>query len=67
MIGAVEVPLLVGPSTRDTVGTYALDVVRINGPAGRAEAAAAEVVAFGLVGLTALGGLIAVKRWRSGR
>ncbi|MEO8696778.1 MAG: ABC transporter permease subunit [Acidimicrobiales bacterium] len=42
-LGATEVPLLVGPTHPDTIATYALTTVRINGPAGRATAAAALV------------------------
>jgi putative spermidine/putrescine transport system permease protein len=43
-LGATEVPLLVGPTRPDTIGTYALTVVHIDGPAARARATAALVI-----------------------
>lgn len=64
VIGAVEVPLLVGPTRPDMLGPYTLDVVRIDGPVARADAAAAEPVASGIVGgLGAVAGL-ACRHWR---
>jgi putative spermidine/putrescine transport system permease protein len=44
VVGATEVPLVVGPSRPATMTTFALDVVRLEGPSGRATAAAALLV-----------------------
>ncbi len=67
VVGGVEVPLAVGPTRPALLGPYALDVVRLAGPAGRADAAAAELLAAILVGLVLLViGLpvaIASRRW----
>ena len=46
MIGATEVPLVVGPTRPDTLATYSLTAVRLGGPAARAEAAAALCAAL---------------------
>lgn len=64
VIGAVEVPLLVGPTRPDMLGTYALDVVRINGPVARADAAAAELVAAMIVGGLGATGVFAWRKWQ---
>lgn len=64
VIGAVEVPLVVGPTRPDMLGTYALDAVRIDGPAARADAAVAHVVAAGLVAVVGVA-LIMITRRRS--
>jgi putative spermidine/putrescine transport system permease protein len=61
VIGAVEVPMLVGPTRPDMLGTYALDVVRIDGPRARADAAVAELVAALIV--AALGSVAGVATW----
>lgn len=45
VFGSFEVPLLVGPTQPDTVATYALRVTRVADLAGRANAAAALLVA----------------------
>jgi putative spermidine/putrescine transport system permease protein len=58
VIGAVEVPLVMGPTRPDMLGPYALEVVRIDGPIARADAAAANLVAATLVAL--LGGVAAL-------
>ncbi len=62
VIGAVEVPLLVGPSSPRMLGPYALDVVRLNGSAARADAAVAELVAAALTGI--LGAAAGIVGWR---
>ncbi len=62
VIGAVEVPLLVGPTRPDMIGPYALDAVRIDGPLARADAAVAELVAAGIVAFTGTG--LAAVVWR---
>ncbi|MGE0141134.1 MAG: ABC transporter permease subunit, partial [Ilumatobacteraceae bacterium] len=51
VIGAVEVPLVVGPTRPATLGTYAIDAVRVSGPQARADAAVAEIAALMLIGL----------------
>jgi putative spermidine/putrescine transport system permease protein len=43
-LGATEVPLLVGPTEPDTIATYSLTTIRIDGPVARAQASAALVV-----------------------
>lgn len=45
VFGSFEVPLLVGPTQPDTIATYALRVTRIADLSGRADAAAALLVA----------------------
>ena len=42
--GATEIPLLIGPTKPDTIATYALTTINIDGPAARARATAALVV-----------------------
>ncbi len=64
MIGAVEVPLLVGPSSPRMLGPYALDVVRLNGPAARADAAVAELTAAAITGTLALAAVLVGRRHR---
>lgn len=64
VIGAVEVPLLTGPTRPQMLGPYALDVVRIDGPVARADAAVAELVAAAIVGGV---GLLIAARWLHGR
>ncbi len=64
-IGAVEVPLLVGSTRPQMLGPYALDVVRIDGPVARADAAVAELVAALIV--AGIGALLAVIAWRGAR
>jgi putative spermidine/putrescine transport system permease protein len=61
-LGATEVPLLVGPTRPDTVATYALTVVQVDGPAARARATAALVIVTAIT-LT-LGALAAIIRRR---
>ena len=65
-LGATEVPLLVGPTKPDTIGTYALSAINIDGPAARARATAALVV---VTAITLSLGVIAalVRRRRSAR
>ena len=58
VIGAVEVPLLVGPSRPRMLGPYALDLVRLHGPAARAAAAVAQLMA---TAVTAVLGLAAAQ------
>jgi putative spermidine/putrescine transport system permease protein len=43
-LGASEVPLLVGPTHPDTIATYSLTTVRIDGPVARAQGTAALVI-----------------------
>ncbi|MGD9792068.1 MAG: ABC transporter permease subunit [Acidimicrobiia bacterium] len=57
-LGATEVPLLVGPTRPDTIATYALTTVRTDGPAARADAAAALLV---VTAMTMVLGLIAAQ------
>ncbi|MGF1599182.1 MAG: ABC transporter permease subunit [Acidimicrobiales bacterium] len=64
VIGAVEVPLLVGPTRPEMLGPYALEVVRLDGPVARADAAVAELAASAIVG--ALGAAAGVA-WRQMR
>jgi putative spermidine/putrescine transport system permease protein len=45
VLGSFEVPLVVGPTSPDTVATYALAVTQVADLSGRAEAAAALLVA----------------------
>ncbi|MGF1600267.1 MAG: ABC transporter permease subunit [Acidimicrobiales bacterium] len=61
VIGAVEVPLLVGPTSPRMLGPYALDLVRVDGPAARADAAVAVLVA---TALTAIVGVTLTMMWR---
>lgn len=58
VIGAVEVPLLLGPSSPRMLGPYALDVVRLHGPVARADAAVAQLMA---AAVTAVLGLAAAQ------
>lgn len=67
VIGAVEVPLVVGPTSPDMLGTYALGVIRLDGPAARADAAVANVVAAALVGALGAGLLLVARRARRHR
>jgi putative spermidine/putrescine transport system permease protein len=64
VIGATEVPLVVGSTRTDTIATYALSLTRTDGPAARSAAAAALIVAA-MISL-ALGGLC-VTLWRRTR
>jgi putative spermidine/putrescine transport system permease protein len=43
-LGATEVPLLVGPTEPDTIATYSLTTIRVDGPVARAQASAALVI-----------------------
>ncbi len=61
VIGAVEVPLIVGSTRPQLLGPYALEVVRVDGPVARADAAVIELAAVVLVG--ALVALLAAA-WR---
>lgn len=54
VVGAFEVPLLVGPTSPPMLATYALEETRLAGLAGRANAAAALLVATGLTVVLAL-------------
>lgn len=67
VIGATEVPLVIGGSSQDTLATYAIDVVRLRGPAARAEATVALLVA----GLLAVAMVVvvagAIRLWRARR
>ena len=59
VVGAVEVPLLVGPTRPDMLGPYALDVVRIDGPSARADAAVVGLVSVaGVALLTAVAAVV---------
>jgi putative spermidine/putrescine transport system permease protein len=66
VIGATEVPLVVGPSSRNTLATWAIEVVRLEGPAARSHAAvallSAAALATALVGLVT--GLLAIRARR---
>lgn len=62
VIGAVEVPLLVGPTSPRMLGPYALDAVRRHGPVARADAAVAELVAAVITGVLGLGAGLVVRR-----
>ena len=64
VIGAVEVPLLLGPNRPTMLGPYALDTVRIHGPAARSDAAVAELVAAAVVFAMGLAGGLMWWRWR---
>jgi putative spermidine/putrescine transport system permease protein len=64
-LGATEVPLLVGPTRPDTVATYALTTVRTNGPAARADAAAALLVVTAMT--MVLGAVATLTQRRIGR
>ena len=65
-LGATEIPLLVGPTKPDTVATYALTTINIDGPAARARATAALVVVTAIT--LSLGAMAAlVQRRRSDR
>lgn len=66
VIGAVEVPLLLGPSNPRMLGPYALDVVRLHGPAARADAAVAELVAAAVMAGLGLVAML-VARWQRRR
>lgn len=61
VIGATEVPLVVGPTRSDTIATYALSLTRTDGPAARPAASAALVVAA-VISLLLGAGCVAV--WR---
>ncbi|MGE3795779.1 MAG: ABC transporter permease subunit [Dehalococcoidia bacterium] len=66
VVGAAEIPLLVGPSGKPTVATYAIDVVRLDGPAARPAATvallAATAAAAAAAGTAALA-VTATGRW----
>lgn len=66
VVGAAEIPLLVGPSGKSTVATYAIDVVRLDGPAARPAATvallAATAAAAVAAGIAALA-VSAAGRW----
>lgn len=64
VIGAVEVPLLLGPSSPRMLGPYALDVVRLHGPAARADAAVAELVAAAVMAVLGLVAIQLIRRQR---
>jgi putative spermidine/putrescine transport system permease protein len=51
VIGATEVPLVIGGSAQNTLATYAIDIVRLRGPAAQADATVALLVAGGLAAL----------------
>ena len=55
LLGALEVPLVVGPSTPTALSQYALEATRTVEAAGQATAAAALLVGAGLATLLALG------------
>jgi putative spermidine/putrescine transport system permease protein len=61
VVGAVEVPTLVGPTRPEMLGTYAIGVVRIDGPRARADAAVAQLVAALLV--ATLGSVAGLATW----
>jgi len=54
LLGALEVPLVVGPTRPTALAQYALDATRTAEPLGQAQAAAALLVAAGLATLLAL-------------
>lgn len=54
LLGALEVPLVVGPSTPTALSQYALEATRTVDPTGQATAAAALLVGAGLATLLAL-------------
>ena len=54
LLGALEVPLVVGPSTPTALAQYALEATRTVEPIGQARAAAALLVGAGLATLVAL-------------
>lgn len=49
VVGATEVPLVVGASTRETLSTYALHLTALEGPVARAEAAVVLTIAAVMV------------------
>lgn len=53
VVGSFEVPLVVGPTSPDTIATYALRVTQVADLAGRSHAAAALLVATGAALLVA--------------
>jgi len=61
VIGSTEVPLVVGPNRPEVITTYALSIVRINGPIARANAAVALTVAIMVIVGVALG-IVALAR-----
>jgi putative spermidine/putrescine transport system permease protein len=67
VLGATEVPLLVGPGRPDTVATYALDTVRVNGPVARAQSAAALTFVMLLMLIAAAVATITHRAARAGR
>jgi putative spermidine/putrescine transport system permease protein len=63
VLGSFEVPLVVGPTRPDTIATYALRVTQVADLSGRAEAAAALLVATaGAFLLAVLAGLFVWRR-----
>ena len=66
-LGATEIPLLVGPNRPDTLATYALTVVATDGPAARAQAAAALVTVSALALTIGALGAFAHHRRATGR
>jgi putative spermidine/putrescine transport system permease protein len=67
VIGATEVPLVIGGSAQDTLATYAIDVVRLRGPAARAEATVALLVAAALAAAMVAVAAGAVRLWSARR
>lgn len=65
VVGAAEIPLLVGSSRSQTLATYAIDVTRLDGPAARPAATVALLVAaataFAMTGVLAL--MVPRRRW----
>ena len=54
LLGALEVPLVVGPTRPTALAQYALDATRTAEPLGQAQAAAALLVAAALATLLGL-------------
>jgi putative spermidine/putrescine transport system permease protein len=64
VVGATEVPLLVGSSGRDTLATHSLDLTRLGGPAARAQAAAVLLVAGALAAALVVPVALLARRFR---
>jgi ABC-type Fe3+ transport system permease subunit len=62
VIGATEVPLLVGPTSRDTLATHALQLTSLGGPAARAHAAAVLLLAGALAPAAVVPATLFVRR-----
>jgi putative spermidine/putrescine transport system permease protein len=63
VLGSFEVPLVMGPTTPDTIATYALAVTQVADLSGRAESAAALLVATaGAFLLAAAAGVVVWRR-----